>query len=266
MNNKGLTGELVAEFFGTFILILLGDGVVANVGLAPRLESVAYNWNTITIGWAFAVVVAVYVAGGVSGAHINPAVTIALAVKRDFPWSKVLPYILAQIVGAFVGALGVYLVYREGLVAAGMPNVWSTGPGSVFGNAFWGEAGSYAAGSTGSYSLFNASVAEFFGTMVLLWGVLASGDERNLGLKNNMGPFLVGFTVLAVGLSLGGPSGYSINPARDLGPRIFGTLVGTQGLWDGLYWLIPPVLVPAISGAIGIYFYDWFISPFLPNN
>ncbi|GAB4264150.1 MAG: MIP/aquaporin family protein [Candidatus Promineifilaceae bacterium] len=263
MNNKGLTGELVAEFFGTFILILLGDGVVANVGLAPRLAAPAYNWNTITIGWAFAVVVAVYVAGGVSGAHINPAVTIALAVKRDFPWSKVLPYILAQLVGAFVGALGVYLVYREGLVAAGMPNVWSTGPGSVFGSAFWGGDG---AAATGSYSLFNASVAEFFGTMVLLWGVLASGDEKNLGLKNNMGPFLVGFTVLAVGLSLGGPSGYSINPARDLGPRIFGTLVGTQGLWDGLYWLIPPVLVPAISGAIGIYFYDWFISPFLPNN
>lgn len=266
MREKGLTGELVAEFFGTFVLILLGDGVVANVGLAPRLESVAYNWNTITIGWAFAVIVAVYIAGGVSGAHINPAVTIALAVKRDFPWSKVLPYIAAQMVGAFVGALGVYLVYMEGLQAAGMPNVWSTGPGSVFGNSFWGAAGSYAEGATGVYSIFNASIAEFFGTMVLLWGVLASGDERNLGLKNNMGPFLVGFTVLAVGLSLGGPSGYSINPARDLGPRIFGTLVGTQGLWDGLYWLIPPVLVPAIAGAVGVFLYDWFISPFLPGE
>ncbi len=263
MREKGLTGELVAEMFGTFVLILLGDGVVANVGLAPRLAAPAYNWNTITIGWAFAVIVAVYVAGGVSGAHINPAVTIALAVKRGFPWSKVGPYILAQLIGAFLGALGVYLVYMEGLQAAGMPNVWSTGPGSVFGSAFWGGEG---AASTGSYSILNASIAEFFGTMVLLWGVLASGDERNLGLKNNMGPFLVGFTVLAVGLSLGGPSGYSINPARDLGPRIFGTLVGTEGLWDTLYWLIPPVLVPAISGAVGIFFYDWFITPFLPKK
>ena len=104
-------------------------------------------------------------------------------------------------------------------------------------------------------------------TMMLLWGVLASGDERNLGLKNNMGPFLVGFTVLAVGLSLGGPSGYSINPARDLAPRIFGTLVGTKGLWDDpAYALIVPVLIPAIAGAIGAFAYDWFVSPFLPEG
>ncbi len=263
MKSKGLTGEFIAEVFGTFVLILLGDGVVANVGLAPRLAAPAYNWNTITIGWAFAVIVAVYIAGGVSGAHINPAVTLALAAKRDFPWSKVLPYIIAQMIGAFLGAFAVYLIYRDGLVAAGMPNVWSTGPGSVFGNAFWGGAGE---SSVGSYSMVTASIAEFFGTMVLLWGVLASGDERNLGLKNNMGVFLVGFTVLAVGMSLGGPSGYSINPARDLGPRIFGTLVGTKGLFDGLYWLIPPVLIPAIAGPVGVYLYDWLISPFLPEG
>lgn len=257
MKQKGLMSELVGEVFGTFILILLGDGVVANVGLAPRLAAPAYNWNTITIGWAFAVIVAVYVSGGVSGAHLNPAVTIALAVKRGFPWSKVGPFIGAQLVGAFLGALGVFLVYREGLVAAGMPNVWSTGPGSVFGNAFWGGA---AGTATGNYSILNASIAEFFGTMMLLWGILASGDERNMGLKNNMGVFLVGFTVLAVGLSLGGPSGYSINPARDLGPRILGTLVGTQGLFDGIYWLVPPVLVPAFSGAVGVFIYDWLVS------
>ena len=141
----------MAEFFGTFVLVLLGDGVVAQVGLAARLDSAAYDWNTIVWGWGFAVLVAVYIAGGVSGAHINPAVTIALAVKRGFPWSKVGPYILVQIAGAFVGALGVYLVYREGLVAAGMPNVWSTGPGSVFGESFWGAAGSGGT-ATGAYS------------------------------------------------------------------------------------------------------------------
>ncbi|MBK8987230.1 MAG: MIP family channel protein [Chloroflexi bacterium] len=262
MKKNGLTGELVGEIFGTFVLILLGDGVVANVGLAPRLAAPAYNWNTITVGWAFAVVVAVYISGGVSGAHLNPAVTIALAAKRGFPWAKVGPYIVAQFIGAFLGALGVYLVYRDGLVAAGMPNVWSTGPGSVFGSAFSATPMT----STGSYSMLTAGIAEFFGTMMLLWGVLASGDERNLGLKNNMGPFLVGFTVLAVGLSLGGPSGYSINPARDLGPRIFGALVGTKGLFDGLYWLIVPVLVPAISGAIGVFAYDAFVTPFLPEK
>ena len=263
MKQKGLTGELVAEFFGTLVLILLGDGVVANVGLAPRLAGTAYNWNTIALGWAFAVVIAVYIAGGVSGAHINPAVTIALAVKRGFPWAKVGPYIVVQMLGAFVGAACVFLVYRDGLVAAGMPNVWSTGPGSVFAQTSWGAP---SGDPVGSYSLVTAGIAEFFGTMVLLWGVLASGDERNLGLKNNLGPFLVGFTVLAIGLSLGGPSGYSINPARDLGPRIFGTIVGTKGLWDDpAYALIVPVLIPAIAGAIGIFVYDWFITPFLPE-
>jgi glycerol uptake facilitator len=263
MKSRSLMGEFIGEVFGTFILILLGDGVVANVGLAPRLAAPAYNWNTITLGWAFAVIIAVYVSAGVSGAHINPAVTLALAAKRGFPWGKVLPYIVAQLIGAFLGALGVYLVYRDGLVSAGMPNVWCTGPGSVFGSAFWGGAG---AASTGNYSLVTASIAEFFGTMVLLWGVLASGDSKNMGLMHNLGPFLVGFTVLAVGLSLGGPSGYSINPARDLGPRIFGTLVGTTGLFNGLYWLIPPVLIPAIAGPVGVYVYDWFVTPFLPEK
>lgn len=263
MKSKGLVNQLIGEVFGTFILILLGDGVVANVGLAPRLAAPAYNWNTITIGWAFAVIIAVYVSGGVSGAHLNPAVTLALAFRRGFPWGKTLPYIIAQFVGAFLGALGVYLIYRDGLVAAGMPNVWSTGPGSTFGQAFWGGA---AGTATGSYSLLTACIAEAFGTMMLMWGIAASGDAKNLGLMHNLGPFLVGFTVLAIGLSLGGPSGYSINPARDLGPRIFGTLVGTTGLFTGIYWLIAPVLVPAIFGPIGFWLYDLLVTPNLPEK
>jgi glycerol uptake facilitator protein len=262
-NIKEMTmlGQLIGEVFGTFILILLGDGVVANVGLAPRLAAPAYNWNTITIGWAFAVIVAVYVSAGVSGAHLNPAVTIALAMKRGFPWSKVGPYIVAQMIGAFLGALGVYLTYRDGLVMAGVPNVWSTGPGSVFGSAFTGEMGIER---MGSYSILTASLTELFGTAVLLWGILASGDSKNTGLMHNMGPFLVGGTVLAVGLSLGGPSGYAINPARDFGPRLFGTLVGTQGLWAGGYWLIP-LIVPVIGGIVGIYVYDWLVAANLPK-
>jgi len=257
-----MLGQLIGEVFGTFILILLGDGVVANVGLAPRLAAPAYNWNTITIGWAFAVIVAVYVSAGVSGAHLNPAVTIALAVKRGFPWGKVLPYILAQMVGAFLGALGVYLVYMDGLKGAGLPNVWCTGPGSVFGNAFWGGTGATAAGG---YSFLNAFIAEIFGTMVLLWGILASGDSKNTGLMHNMGPFLVGGTVLAVGLSLGGPSGYAINPARDLGPRLFGLVSGTTGLFDNGYWWIP-VVAPIVGAVIGIYIYDWFVTNLLPQK
>jgi len=263
MKAKGLTNQLFGEVFGTFILILLGDGVVANVGLAPRLAAPAYNWNTIVIGWCFAVVVAVYVSGGVSGAHLNPAVTLGLATRRGFSWGKVIPYIFAQMLGAFLGAGAVYLVYREGLVAAGMPNVWCTGPGGLFSASFWGGQG---AASVGGYSMVNACIAEFFGTMVLMWGIMASGDAKNMGLKDNLGALLVGFTVLAIGISLGGPSGYAINPARDLGPRIFGLLVGTKGLFDGLYWLIPPVLITSIAGPIGIAVYDTFITKNLPEK
>jgi glycerol uptake facilitator len=261
MKEKSLTSELIGEVFGTFILILLGDGVVAEVGLAPRVASTAYNWNTIVWGWALAVLVAVYVTAGVSGAHINPAVTLALAVKRGFPWAKVGPYMIAQVIGAFLGALGVWLVYHDGLVAAGMPNVWCTGPGSVFGAATFGGAMPAAMlASKTAYSLTNATITEIIGTAVLLWGVLASGDKRNTGLMHNMGPFLVAFTVLSIGLSLGGPSGYAINPARDFGPRLFGTLFGTTGLFDGIYWLVAPIIGPLVGAVLGIFAYDFFVT------
>lgn len=264
MKKNSLGGEFIGEVFGTFILILLGDGVVANVGLAPRLAATAYNWNTITFGWAMAVMVAVYTVGGVSGAHINPAVTLAMAVKRHFPWSKVVPYWIAQVLGGFLGALGVYLVYYGGLKAAGMPNVWCTGPGSVFGQAFWGGATSLT--KSGVYTLGNAFVAEIFGTAVLLWGVLSVGDNKNLGVGANLGPLLVALTVLGVGLCLGGPSGYAINPARDLGPRLFGTLAGTTGLFSGSYWIVAPILGPLIGGVLGVLTYDSFVTPFLPKK
>jgi len=205
----------------------------------------------------------VYVSAGISGAHLNPAVTLGLAARRGFPWKKVLPYIVAQMIGAFLGAAAVFLIYREGLVAAGMPNVWSTGPGSIFGQAWFGAESS---GATGSYGMLTASIAELFGTLVLIWGIAASGDLKNNGLKDNLGGLIVGFAVLAVGLSLGGPSGYSINPARDLGPRIFGAIAGTTGLFEGLYWLIVPVLVPAIAGPIGFFLYDVLVTKNLPSK
>lgn len=257
MQRRTLTHELLAEFFGTFILILGGDGVVANVGLAPRLASQGYDWNTIVWGWGLSVMVAVYVAGGVSGAHINPAVTLALAVKRGFSWGKLLPYWVAQIAGAFVGALGVYLVYRDGLVSAGLPNVWATGPGSVFGAAFWGGEG---AASAGGFSLLTAIIAEILGTAVLMLGIVGWGDTEG-GKAGHLGAFIVGLVVVMVGLTLGGPSGYAINPARDFGPRLFGTLVGTKDLFSGSYWLVAPIIGPLIGGPLGVILYDIFIKP-----
>jgi glycerol uptake facilitator protein len=245
MKKNSLMGEFIAEVFGTFILILLGDGVVASATLGTRGD--IYNWNTITLGWAFAVVIAVYITAGVSGAHLNPAVTIAMAVKRGFSWSKVVPYIIAQMIGAFLGALGVYLCYQGDLVAAGMPNVWTSGAGN-------------------NISLTTAFICEIFGTAVLLWGILASGDAKNLAPGANLGGLFVGFTVLVVGLCLGGPSGYAINPARDLGPRLLGLVVGTKGLFDGLYWLVPPIIGTIIGGLVGVFAYDWFVTPFLSGR
>jgi glycerol uptake facilitator protein len=261
MQKNGLFGELMAEFFGTFLLILGGDGVVANVGLAPRLASAGYDWNVIVWGWGLSVMVAVYVAGGVSGAHINPAVTMALAVKRGFPWGKLVPYWIAQILGAFVGALGVYLCYRDGLVSAGMPNVWCTGPGSTLSAAAWGAA--TAKDVVGSYSLITATITEIFGTAVLMLGIVGWGDSS--AGNGWMGAFIVGMVVVMVGLTLGGPSGYAINPARDFGPRLFGALVGTKDLFSGLYWLVAPIIGPLIGGPLGVIGYDIFIKPYLPK-
>lgn len=262
MKKKGLFAEMVAEVFGTFILVLLGVGVVANVGLAPRMGSpAAFNWLTINIGWCFAVVVAVYTVGGVSGAHLNPAVTLALAVKRVFPWNKVIPFWVAQMIGAFIGAIGVFLVYRDSIVAAGFPNVFTTGAGTVFSQAYWGA--DVAREAIGTYSVTTSTIAEALGTAVLLWGILGAFDSKNLGLGANLGPLFVGFAVLAVGASLGGPSGYAINPARDLAPRIFASMIGCKGVFDGIYWCVAPIIGPLVGGVFGVLSYDLMISPYL---
>jgi glycerol uptake facilitator protein len=242
--------EIGLVVFSTFFLILLGDGVVASAVLGPKLTGPAYNWNTIALGWGLAVVFA----GLITGGHNNPAVTLAFAIRGDLPWSKVVPYIIAEFVGGFLGALCVYLVYRDGLVAAGMPNVWTSGAGNIYAAA---SAGGVSGTPTGSYSLVTASVAEFFGTVVLMWGILATSDKRNASVAH-LGALLVGGIVLAIGICLGGPSGYAINPARDLAPRLLGLLVGTQGLFDGIYWLVPPVLVPFVAAPIGTFIYDKF--------
>lgn len=257
-----LSKELMAEFFATAVLVLLGVGVVTNVGLGPRGNFWGVNWVTVNLGWCFAVVVAAMMAAGVSGAHLNPAVTFAMAVKRGFPWFKVLPYWAAQTAGAFVGALGVFLTYRDGLVSAGMPNVWTGGPGTV-----WDAAFSATANAVGNYSIFTAGFAEFIGTAVLLWGILAAFDSKNYGVGSNLGVLFVGFAVLAVGASLGGPSGYMINPARDLGPRIFGTLVGTKNLFGAdFWWLLGPWVGCLLGGVFGIFTYDIFITPGLKKE
>jgi len=222
----------VAEIVGTAILILLGDGVVANVVLG-KTKGQASGWIVIVTGWAMAVAVAVYAVGRISGAHINPAVTIALAVKGDMPLEQVPLYIIGQFIGAFIGAVLVWLAYY--------PH-WAETPDPALKRAVFCTAPNIR-----NYPL--NFITEVIGTFTLVFGVLAiTANELSAGLA----PLLIGFLVWAIGLSLGGPTGYAINPARDLGPRIAHAVLPIPGKGDsdwGYAWV--PVVGPIVGGLIG---------------
>lgn len=230
----------MAELVGTMVLILLGDGVVANV-LLKDSKGNGGGWIVITAGWGFAVAMAVYITGWVSGAHINPAVTIGFVVQEllsDAPFvviPNVFGYLLGQFLGAFIGAVLVWLAYMphweatkdEGLKLA----VFSTGP--AIRNTTWNL------------------VTEIIGTAMLFIGVVGITNANN-GLAGGLAPALVGLLVFSIGLSLGGPTGYAINPARDLGPRIAHFVLPIPGKGDSDWeysWI--PVVGPIIGGVIG---------------
>ena len=241
---------LLAEAIGAMMLVLLGDGVVANVVLA-RTKGNNGGWIVITVGWGVAVAIAVYAVGRISGGHLNPAVTIALATIGSFPWAQVPGYIAAQMIGAFLGAVLVWLAYLPHWSATADPasklGVFSTGPGirSSVGNA----------------------ICEVIGTAVLLFGVLAiaanaqgwtkPGDvDLSLVFSRGLQPLLVGVLVLGIGLSLGGPTGYAINPARDLGPRLAHAVlpIPGKGSSDWEYaWI--PIVAPIVGGIAGAGLY-----------
>lgn len=227
----------LSELVGTMVLTLFGCGVVANV-LLEKSKGQNSGWIVITMGWGMAVTFAVYVAGPISGAHINPAVTIGLASIGAFPWASVPTYIAGQMIGAFSGAVLCYLVYlphwKETEDAGLKLAVFSTGPAI-------------------SYTPANF-LCEFLGTACLLFVLLGLGaNEFSQGLN----PLVVGFFILAIGLSLGGPTGYAINPARDLGPRIAHALlpIAGKGSSDWKYaWI--PVLAPICGGIAGAMFWQ----------
>jgi glycerol uptake facilitator len=238
-----------AEVVGTMLLILLGNGVVANVVL-PKTKGHGGGWIVITTGWALAVFAGVVVAGPYSGAHINPAVTIGLAVAGKFPWAEVPLYILAQMIGAMIGAFLVWLIYKDHYDAATNANdnlaTFCTGPG-----------------------IRNTSInlaAEAIGTFVLVFVIFHFTDAK-LGDGNtpvglgSIGAIPVSLLVLAIGLSLGGPTGYAINPARDLGPRIVHALLPLVAKRDsnwGYAWI--PVVGPLAGGVFGAIVYLWITT------
>ncbi len=265
---RSVLGEHVAEFLGTFIIVLLGCGVVAMAvaalnqsGRGELIFEASGDWLLIAWGWGFAVCFAVYVAGGVSGAHLNPAVTLALAWRRGFPWGKVPGYIVAQVLGAFAGAAVVYLNYRYAIISYETANDISRG----------------AENSVTTYSIFGTFPAPYYdnwfgpfldqviGTAILVAFIFAVTDEYNAPVKANLAPLIIGFVVVAVGISFGANAGYAINPARDFGPRFFAWLAGwgevampgNYGNVNTYFWV--PILGPAVGGIVGAAIYDFLI-------
>lgn len=226
----------IGEILGTMILILLGNGVVAGV-LLHRSKAQASGWIVITFGWGMAVAMAVFTVGSISGAHINPAVTLGLAAAGAFPWAEVPLYVLAQLTGALLGAVVVWLHYHAHWEvtedAEAKLSAFSTGP---------------AIKDTPANLL-----SEVIGTFVLVLGVLAIGANE---FTEGLFPLIVGLLIFAIGLSLGGPTGFAINPARDLGPRIAHALLPIAGKGSSNWkyaWI--PVLGPSIGGLLGGLFY-----------
>jgi glycerol uptake facilitator protein len=249
-----LVAELIAEFLGTFVLILFGTGVVAMVVLFPSAnpgQTIHGGFTNITLGWGLGVTMGIYVAGKVSGAHLNPAVTLAFAVFRDFPWRKVLPYSIAQTAGAFAAAALVYCNY--------LPAFHQVDP--------------QLERTAGIFTTFPAFPAlpqagfldQLIGTALLVLLVFAIIDEFNSPPGANLAPAMIGLVVVAIGMSFGGMHGYAINPARDFGPRLFTVFAGSRnnGLTDGtrVWWI--PVVAPLLGGLAGAAIYDFGIRRFL---
>jgi glycerol uptake facilitator protein len=241
----------IAEIIGTMILIVLGDGVVAGV-LLKDSKAEGGGWIVITIGWGLAVAIAVYAVGRVSGAHINPAVTLGLASIGEFPWAQVPGYIGAQVLGAFLGACVVFLHYFPHWRITDAPDL---------------KLATFATGPAVRHTPANFA-SEFIGTFVLIVGILGIGanagmlvDSGGIDLSElfatGFAPLLVGLLVVGIGMSLGGPTGYAINPARDLGPRIAHALlpIPGKGASDWSYsWI--PVVAPLAGGVAGAVTWD----------
>ena len=264
----GITGEMIGEFFGTMVLILFGDGVVAVFGLFGPSQGVgigANTWPIIVFGWGFAVMLGIYVTGAISGAHLNPAVTLGLAVTGRHPWNKVLPYWGAQVAGAFVAALILYFVYQGALTNALAANHLTIG--QIASSTTYGGNGLGYVFYTGHRSFvgtFGAFGDEFIGTALLVGLILAIVDGRNQPVQANLNPLIIGFLIVAIGASFGANTGYAINPARDFGPRLWIAIVsgGASFSADNYYFWVP-IVAPLLGGVVGAFIYDYTLGKVL---
>ena len=257
MNRNTLTREVLAEFIGTYVLITFGAANVAQVVLSHEKNGA---YLSINIAWGIAVMMGILVAGGVSGAHLNPAVTFANAVCRDFAWSKVFPYCAAQVAGAFCGAATAFFLYHEAF------NAFDKGVRAVSGET--GTAGIFATYPAPYLSTFGGFADQFIGTMMLMLVISAIGDARNNATLGNLGPIAVGLLVIVIGASMGMNAGYAINPARDLGPRLFTFVAGwgAEVFRAGNYYFWVPIVGPILGGIAGTFIYDLFVGKRFPQD
>jgi aquaporin-9 len=245
-----LRREACAEFLGTFVLIIFGVGTCAQVLLG---EARTGEYLSINFGWGLAVMLGVYVAGSVSGAHLNPAVTLAMAVRRGFPWSKVGPFVAAQVLGAFVASAFVYVVYYDALMHYTGGELLVTGEKAT--------AGIWATYPQSFLSSRGGLLDQIGATALLLIVIAAITDPRNSSPPGWFAPVVVAATVTVIGIAYGLNCGYAINPARDLGPRLFtfvagwGSGVFTAG--NGFWWI--PIVGPCLGGVLGIVAYDLLV-------
>ncbi|HWD75095.1 MAG TPA: MIP/aquaporin family protein [Solirubrobacteraceae bacterium] len=269
---RGLAGDLWAEFFGCFILISFGDGVVAMLwALAGSGRSAAGplqssgDWLLITWGWFLAVTFAVYVSGGISGAHINPAITLGAAIRKNLPWNRVPSYWVAQVLGCFVGAALVFLVYNNAINHFDQVNHIVKGhPASV---ATYSTFATFPAPYF--HTVWGPLIDQIVGTFFLALFVWAVTDEYNQPVGSNLAPFIVGLIVMAVGVSFGANAGYAINPARDFGPRMFAWIAGWGRVAmpgdyvniSNYFWV--PIVGPLIGAALASLLYDFAIRDIL---
>lgn len=254
---RGVGREMLAEFLGTFVLLMFGLGVVAQTVLSKQT---AGSMLSINICWGIGVMMGCYVAAGVTGAHLNPAVSIGLAVHRRFPWAKVGPYIVAQMLGAFAASAVVFLSYHDSLAA------FDGGVRHVTGEL--GTAGIFATYPQAFISTATGFLNEAVGTALLLGVILGITDTRNSPAPAGLTPVIVGLLVVAIGAAFGWNTGYAINPARDFGPRLFTAMAGWGGevfsAANGWWWV--PIVAPCVGAVGGGWVYDLCVGHRFPET
>lgn len=261
MGKNKILGECIAEFIGTGMLIFFGAGCVAALVLAGANLG---QWE-ISIIWGLGVSMAIYVTAGVSGAHLNPAVTLALTTRRGFAKGKVIPYIISQILGAFSSAGLVYYLYKNLFV------VYDKAHGIIRGSVeSLSTAGIFSTYPNPNIDNIQAFIVELVITAILMMTILAVGDDQNGAPKGHMSAILVGIVIAVIGGSLGPLTGFAMNPARDFGPKLmtyfagWGKVAFTGGLSNPYFWV--PILGPIVGAQVGAFIYDFAISKNLPKE